>query len=198
MGARVGAIGAEQLDKGGEELPTLFRKFYSYMASETTIRRILSGKSNDSKVCRGAFMQYRHVLETLSNSVLHHSAQSQKTLYPLRLCSRPRMLTSSLLPISLCYKQIDNLPSAGWLPLIRNVRYSKAYKIYLYTPCGHTPPLSSSPQPNVQCLYFLIPCDFSSRRHYNSNCFQNFWMTFFSSKYYSIQFVEEFFWILDW
>ena len=80
-------------------------------------------------------MQYRHVLKTLSNSVIHHSAQSQKTLYPLRLCSRPRMLKSSLLPISLQYKQIDNLPSAGWLPLVRNVRYSKAYKIYLYTPC---------------------------------------------------------------
>ena len=61
-------------------LPTLFRKFYSYMASATTIRRILSGKSNDSKVCRGEFMQYRHVLETLSNSVLHHSAQSQKNI----------------------------------------------------------------------------------------------------------------------
>ena len=37
-----------------------------------------------------------------------------------------------VLPLSLCYKQRDNLPSAGWLPLIRNVRYSKAYKIYLY------------------------------------------------------------------
>ena len=55
----------------GTGLPTLFRKLYSYMASETTIRRILSGKSNDFKVCRGEFMQYRHVLETLSNSVLH-------------------------------------------------------------------------------------------------------------------------------
>ena len=44
-------------------------------------------------------------------------------------------MSSLCLPISLCYEQIDNLPSAGWLPLIRNVTYSKAYKIYLYTPC---------------------------------------------------------------
>ena len=41
--------------------PTLCRRFHSHMASETTIRWVLSSKPNDFQVCRGALMQYRHV-----------------------------------------------------------------------------------------------------------------------------------------
>ena len=121
-------------------LPTLFRKFYCYMASETTIVGSLATSRMISKFLRGAATQYRHVLETLSNSVFDHSAQSHKNIIsPEALQPTPYVNVFVVLPISICYKQIDNLPSAGWLPFIGNVRYSKAYKIYLYTRCiyGH-------------------------------------------------------------
>ena len=45
-------------------------------------RRILATSRTISKFARGAVMQYRNVLETLSKAVLDRDAQSQKTLYP--------------------------------------------------------------------------------------------------------------------
>ena len=97
-----------------EGLPTLFRKLYCHMASETTIVGSLATSRAISKFVRGAFTQYRHVLESLSNSVLDHSAQSHKNIIsPQALQPTPYVNVFVVLPISLCYKQIDNLPSAG-------------------------------------------------------------------------------------
>ena len=59
-------------------------------------------------------MQYRNVLETLSKAVLDHDAQSQKNIIsPQALQPTSYVNVFVVLPLSLCYKQIDNLPSAG-------------------------------------------------------------------------------------
>ena len=109
-------------------LPSAYRKILSHMASAIKICCASSVKQTISYVRRDECMQYSKLLKSEYISEWQQSSQLKK-LVSSRQYSQPSILLKFPFGYKFVrYKLRDNLPSSGWLPLIWNVSYSKAYK----------------------------------------------------------------------